>query len=80
MNNDHIPDNDCGGDCLACMATVGDPEHIEAMYIYMLNLLKTGLEIHDEYLSQIATCVSQDYGRLNQFPIDCARIGIKLDL
>lgn len=42
-------------------------------------LLKVGLEIWDEYLSQIGTCVSQDYGRLNQFPIDCAKIGIKLD-
>lgn len=42
-------------------------------------LLKVGLEIWDEYLSQIGQCVSQDYGRLNEFPIDCAKLGIKLD-
>ncbi len=42
-------------------------------------LLIIGLEIHDEYLSQIATCVSQDYGRLNEFPIRCREKGIALD-
>lgn len=41
--------------------------------------LKMGLEIWDEYLSQIGTCVSQDYGRLNDFPIICKNLGVELD-
>ena len=41
--------------------------------------LRMGLEIHDEYLSQIATCVSQDYGRLNDFPLKCKELGVTLD-
>ena len=41
--------------------------------------LRMGLEIWDEYLSQIAHCVSQDYGRLNEFPIRCRALGIELE-
>ena len=44
----------------------------------MREALKMGLEIWDEYMSQIATCVSQDYGRLNDFPIICRNIGIEI--
>ncbi len=40
--------------------------------------LRMGLEIWDEYMSQIAHCVSQDYGRLNEFPMACERLGISL--
>jgi hypothetical protein len=40
--------------------------------------LRMGLEIWDEYMSQIATCVSQDYGRLNEFPMACERLGVSL--
>lgn len=41
--------------------------------------LRMGLEIHDEYMTQIGKCVSQDYARLNEFPIECAKLGVKLD-
>lgn len=41
--------------------------------------LKTGLEIFDEYMAQIGICVSQDYAKLNQFPIDCAALGVTRD-
>lgn len=41
--------------------------------------LMMGLEIWDEYLSQIGRCVSQDYGRLNVFPMYCEKLGVKLD-
>jgi len=44
----------------------------------MRRLLLIALEIHNEYLSQIGKCTSQDYARLNLFPIDCAKLGIKL--
>jgi hypothetical protein len=40
--------------------------------------LRMGLEIWDEYMSQIAHCVSQDYGRLNEFPMACERLGVSL--
>jgi len=40
--------------------------------------LKLGLEIHDEYLSQIGKCVSQDYGRLNEFPVRCREHGLEV--
>jgi len=40
--------------------------------------LKMGLEIHDEYLSQIANCVSQDYARLNDFAVQCRHLGIQI--
>ena len=40
--------------------------------------LRMGLEIWDEYMSQIGTCVSQDYGRLNKFPMACERLGVSL--
>lgn len=40
--------------------------------------LRMGLEICDEYLSQIARCVSQDYARLNEFPLLCAKLGVEL--
>ena len=41
--------------------------------------LQMGLEIHDEYMSQIGTCVSQDYARLNEFPMLCAELGVTLE-
>ena len=40
--------------------------------------LRMGLEIWDEYMSQIGHCVSQDYGRLNEFPMACERLGVSL--
>lgn len=40
--------------------------------------LKLGLEIHNEYLSHIGHCASQDYARLNEFPIICANLGVTL--
>ena len=51
----------------------------DAQIAELRRLVRVGLEIWDEYMSQIGTCVSQDYGRLNQFPIDAAAQGIKLD-
>ena len=51
----------------------------EAEILELKKLLLMGLEIHDEYLSQIATCVSQNYGRLNEFPLQCKAKGITLD-
>jgi len=51
----------------------------EAENAELKRLLKMGLEIWDEYLSQIGTCVSQDYGRLNEFPIECKKHGVTLD-
>ncbi len=41
--------------------------------------LKMGLEIHDEYMSQIANCCSQDYARLSNFPIRCREFGLQVD-
>lgn len=41
--------------------------------------LKMGLEIHDEYMSQIGNCASQDYARLNNFPILCRELGVELE-
>lgn len=40
--------------------------------------LKTALEIHDEYMGQIGHCVSQDYARLNEFPLQCRGLGVTL--
>lgn len=40
--------------------------------------LLMGLQIWDEYMSQIAHCVSQDYARLNEFPMLCAKLGVEL--
>lgn len=54
------------------------PAELEAENVELRRLVLVGLEIHDEYLSQIATCVSQDYGRLNQFPMDAKAAGIEL--
>lgn len=45
----------------------------------MFRLLLMGLEIHDEYLSQIGKCSSQNYARLNNFPVKCAKLGIRLE-
>ncbi len=44
----------------------------------MRDALKMALEIWDEYMSQIATCVSQDYGRLNEFPMVCSNLGLTI--
>lgn len=52
---------------------------LEKENLELRKLLVMGLQIHDEYLSQIATCVSQDYGRLNEFPLQCRAKGIALD-
>ena len=41
--------------------------------------LKTALQIHDEFLSQIGRCTSQDYARLNEFPITCRELGVTLE-
>lgn len=41
-----------------------------------LDALRMGLEIHHEYMRQIGRCVSQDYGRLNEFPRRCAEVGV----
>ena len=41
--------------------------------------LKTALQIHDEYLSQIGHCTSQDYARLNEFPMTCRDLGVTLE-
>ncbi len=54
-------------------------DDLRAENLELRKLLVMGLEIHDEYLSQIATCVSQDYGRLNEFPLRCRDKGIALD-
>ena len=56
-----------------------DCVELEAENLELRKLLRMGLQIHDEYLSQIATCVSQDYGRLNDFPLQCREKGIALD-
>lgn len=40
--------------------------------------LLMGLQIWDEYLSQIGRCVSQDYARLNEFPLLCTKLGVEL--
>ena len=56
-----------------------DCDLLVAEILELKKLLIMGLQIHDEYLSQIATCVSQDYGRLNDFPIRCRDQGIALD-
>ena len=54
---------------------VGDgPELLEKSSI----ALRMGLLIWDEYMSQIKNCVSQDYARLNKFPILCNELGIRL--
>ncbi len=37
-------------------------------------VVRAGLEIHAEYLSQIKNMVSQDYARLNTFPALCAAV------
>lgn len=51
---------------------------LEAENVELRRLVRVGLEIWDEYMSQIGTCVSQDYGRLNQFPMDAKAAGIEL--
>ena len=56
-----------------------DCDAFAAEILELRKLLLMGLKIHDEYLSQIANCVSQDYGRLNEFPIRCREKGITLD-
>ena len=56
-----------------------DCDQLSAENLGLRKLLRMGLEIHAEYLGQIATCVSQDYGRLNEFPIQCREWGIAID-
>ena len=68
---------------LMCHADRGnlleDCDTLQAEILELKKLLLMGLKIHDEYLSQIGTCVSQDYGRLNKFPIQCREKGITLN-
>lgn len=56
-----------------------DCDELQAENLELRKLLIMGLQIHDEYMRQIANCVSQDYGRLNDFPIRCREQGIALD-
>lgn len=56
-----------------------DCDELQAEILELRKLLRMGLEIHHEYMSQIATCVSQDYARLNEFPIQCRGWGIAID-
>lgn len=44
----------------------------------VMTALTMGLEIWDEYMSQIGNCCSQDYGRLNNFPNLCRELGIEI--
>ncbi|MCK5494832.1 MAG: hypothetical protein KAI41_08850 [Hyphomicrobiaceae bacterium] len=54
------------------------PAELELENAELRRLVLVGLEIWEEYLSQIGHCVSQDYGRLNQFPLDAKAAGIEL--
>lgn len=68
--NDPILSEDCGGDCIVCMAEAGDPECIESLYKHGMKAFKALREVNNTIFADGAPMASANYWQIRKLCIE----------